>query len=119
MSSVLSNFCQLSFFFFFFNDTPTTEISTLPLHDALPISERARRRRRPALPGRLRTADRPRRQADRRQWPADPGRELGQRPRPELVPAGGGARPAGRRRDRESTRLYSRHPVITDAVFCL
>src|SRR2546429_8808891 len=26
------------FFFFFFNDTPTPEISTLPLHDALPIS---------------------------------------------------------------------------------
>src|SRR2546429_7268033 len=24
-------------FFFFFNDTPTTEIYTLPLHDALPI----------------------------------------------------------------------------------
>src|SRR2546427_4954548 len=27
-----------SFFFFFFNDTATTEIYTLPLHDALPIS---------------------------------------------------------------------------------
>src|SRR5256714_15128886 len=26
-----------SFFFFFFKDTPTTEIYTLPLHDALPI----------------------------------------------------------------------------------
>src|SRR2546430_14799513 len=25
-------------FFFFFNDTPTPEIYTLPLHDALPIS---------------------------------------------------------------------------------
>src|SRR5256885_12111766 len=25
------------FFFFFFNDTPTTEIYPLPLHDALPI----------------------------------------------------------------------------------
>src|SRR3989475_13204149 len=25
------------FFFFFFNDTPTPEIYTLPLHDALPI----------------------------------------------------------------------------------
>src|SRR6266536_6559634 len=29
-------------FFFFFNDTPTTEIYTLSLHDALPISERFR-----------------------------------------------------------------------------
>src|SRR2546421_11106765 len=26
-------------FFFFFNDTPPTEISTLPLHDALPIPQ--------------------------------------------------------------------------------
>src|SRR2546430_13398442 len=29
----------LSFFFFFFNDTATTEIYTLSLHDALPISD--------------------------------------------------------------------------------
>src|SRR6266478_9542246 len=29
---------RLSFFFFFFNDTATTEIYTLSLHDALPIS---------------------------------------------------------------------------------
>src|SRR6201986_5681661 len=35
--------CQLSFFFF--NDTATTEIYTLSLHDALPILPRARRRR--------------------------------------------------------------------------
>src|SRR5256885_14553878 len=32
----LSVFCSL-FFFFFFNDTATTEIYTLSLHDALPI----------------------------------------------------------------------------------
>src|SRR5690349_24029194 len=33
--------CQRSFvvFFFFFNDTATTEIYTLSLHDALPISD--------------------------------------------------------------------------------
>src|SRR3712207_7959811 len=30
------------FFFFFFNDTATTEIYTLSLHDALPICGRAR-----------------------------------------------------------------------------
>src|SRR5438132_14070135 len=30
--------------FFFFNDPPTTEIYTLSLHDALPISARNRRR---------------------------------------------------------------------------
>src|SRR5438874_11605199 len=31
-------------FFFFFNDTATTEIYTLSLHDALPISHRVARR---------------------------------------------------------------------------
>src|SRR5688572_31834856 len=35
-------------FFFFFNDTATTEIYTLSLHDALPISSTGRRRRHPA-----------------------------------------------------------------------
>src|SRR3712207_8927064 len=38
---------NLFFLFFFFNDTATTEIYTLSLHDALPISER-----RDLLPGR-------------------------------------------------------------------
>src|SRR5258707_2904180 len=33
-----------SSFFFFFNDTATTEIYTLSLHDALPISQRRRSR---------------------------------------------------------------------------
>src|SRR5256885_5970455 len=33
---------RFSFFFFFFNDTATTEIYTLSLHDALPISHRRR-----------------------------------------------------------------------------
>src|SRR5260370_19721047 len=32
--------CTFSFFFFFFNDTATTEIYTLSLHDALPILKR-------------------------------------------------------------------------------
>src|SRR3712207_9524801 len=34
-------FCAL-FYFFFFNDTATTEIYTLSLHDALPISSSTR-----------------------------------------------------------------------------
>src|SRR5256885_15557609 len=38
------------FVFFFFNDTATTEIYTLSLHDALPIS-RSRRRDRRGPPG--------------------------------------------------------------------
>src|SRR5258708_17262856 len=44
----------LSLFFFFFNDTATTEIYTLSLHDALPISARRgpsqRHRREPGRP---------------------------------------------------------------------
>src|SRR5256885_8718712 len=35
--SVLAKKCRNSFLFFFFNDTATTEIYTLSLHDALPI----------------------------------------------------------------------------------
>src|SRR5277367_6882140 len=39
-------FCvfSLSFFFFFFNDTATTEIYTLSLHDALPSAQQDRSR---------------------------------------------------------------------------
>src|SRR3712207_8856329 len=44
------------YIFFFFNDTATTEIYTLSLHDALPISRRPSSRssvpRGPACPGR-------------------------------------------------------------------
>src|SRR5690348_18394130 len=37
--SLSGNYLDVSvFFFFFFNDTATTEIYTLSLHDALPIS---------------------------------------------------------------------------------
>src|SRR3989441_11164780 len=38
-------------FFFFFNDTATTEIYTLSLHDALPISHRQLARRDPGESG--------------------------------------------------------------------
>src|SRR3712207_8079395 len=57
------------FMFFFFNDTATTEIYTLSLHDALPISPRRAvdppGRRGPALP-RPDPGDLPARQADGR-----------------------------------------------------
>src|SRR3712207_9318138 len=43
-------------FYFFFNDTATTEIYTLSLHDALPIWGRQRDRRR--VPGREQRVDR-------------------------------------------------------------
>src|SRR5256885_15257591 len=51
------------YFFFFFNDTATTEIYTLSLHDALPIYRPARRRpvvrrRRAALDGHRRPVPR-------------------------------------------------------------
>src|SRR5689334_24398528 len=47
--------------FFFFNDTATTEIYTLSLHDALPISRAPRARRRRSRPrGRVPAARRPR-----------------------------------------------------------
>src|SRR2546422_8328359 len=77
MYSLASLFCHVCrsvyiLFFFFFNDTATTEIYTLSLHDALPISDRARaRRRRPprspaVLPARSRTPSIPRARAGRR-----------------------------------------------------
>src|SRR2546430_13512452 len=59
------------FSFFFFNDTATTEIYTLSLHDALPISHRAsptcrfRRRRRRRLAAAPARRYRPRRSSRR------------------------------------------------------
>src|SRR5215813_15195798 len=41
-SCSISSIVWLPFFYFFFNDTATTEIYTLSLHDALPISAPAR-----------------------------------------------------------------------------
>src|SRR5256885_7533110 len=67
------------FIFFFFNDTATTEIYTLSLHDALPISTargRARRQHRGEI-GRRRMALRP--EAGTLQVPEA---ELGEQPDP-------------------------------------
>src|SRR5256885_11707356 len=87
-------------FFFFFNDTATTEIYTLSLHDALPISSRDHRRAHAAgVQGR---------------------RQRG--PPPGGVPRNGPQTRRIRRRqvqDRKSTRLNSSHLVISYAVFCL
>src|SRR5205807_7907704 len=87
-------------FFFFFNDPATTEIYTLSLHDALPISGRG-------LPAGIGLCS------------------IG--PPAELLPA---RRPLRARctdrqssvcagQDRKSTRLNSSHLVISYAVFCL
>src|SRR3712207_7900284 len=82
--------------FFFFNDTATTEIYTLSLHDALPISRIAAggcppqggRTGRCALPAAMALCD----------------------------SSGTGA---SRCQDRKSTRLNSSHANISYAVFCL
>src|SRR3712207_7045628 len=61
--------------FFFFNDTATTEIYTLSLHDALPICARGR--------SRGRTGSRPRWPwcCSSPQWSQRPGRSLPECPR--------------------------------------
>src|SRR2546430_12425329 len=85
-------YCCVSDVFFFFNDTATTEIYTLSLHDALPICVEDRR----AV-------------ADAGQIKAP--RQLAHRQ--DLVAVA--RRPA----DRKSTRLNSSHSQISYAVFCL
>src|SRR2546426_10074923 len=78
--------------FFFFNDTATTEIYTLSLHDALPISR---------IPD-------PRSLIFRsRDYPAPVWTEMSSVNASVMV------------KDRKSTRLNSSHLVISYAVFCL
>src|SRR3712207_8319009 len=92
----------------FFNDTATTEIYTLSLHDALPISLRVQRRAHPArLPHGRHASGAPRGRA----VPAHATR---------LTGADRGTRAAWcASRDRKSTRLNSSHANISYAVFCL
>src|SRR3712207_9019541 len=91
---------------FFFNDTATTEIYTLSLHDALPISVRGQQARRGCGPL-------------QRGTPQHVGRpELGQRQRARLAPRLAEARRPDPQ-DRKSTRLNSSHANISYAVFCL
>src|SRR2546430_7484271 len=86
-------------FFFFFNDTATTEIYTLSLHDALPIC--------PGGPDRPGTSGSP-------GWCPPGPRASSARPEPTRS-RGYGPSP----RDRKSTRLNSSHSQISYAVFCL
>src|SRR5947208_7347603 len=78
-------------FFFFINDTATTEIYTLSLHDALPILGSLTRSARINIP------------------------------RSSVATYRHGARicQSRRQRDRKSTRLNSSHQIISYAVFCL
>src|SRR5256885_12207735 len=85
--------------FFFFNDTATTEIYTLSLHDALPISVRL------STQGIVRTSSQSSRASERR--------------RKKLISRRQRSVKSIRLRDRKSTRLNSSHLVISYAVFCL
>src|SRR3712207_8519161 len=89
----------------FFNDTATTEIYTLSLHDALPILDQER-----AL-----SVSGPR---DER---SEPATQPGPNPLHELRAGQAVGREAGRQepRDRKSTRLNSSHANISYAVFFL
>src|SRR5690242_21392641 len=95
---------------FFFNDTPSTAIYTLSLHDALPISTCRRRRR----AGRAREGKNG--SDDARRWTS--ATPLGKRRRGLLRCALCKARRI-HTIDRKSTRLNSSHMSISYAVFCL
>src|SRR5256885_3948049 len=89
------NICIYFRIIFFFNDTATTEIYTLSLHDALPICDVERRHDLDAR--------------DQRQ--AGLARDLHDLAQHAVDTVA--------HRDRKSTRLNSSHLVISYAVFCL
>src|SRR5436190_24342972 len=89
--------------FFFFNDTATTEIYTLSLHDALPISG----------------PPRPHGKRDRKRAGQSGHRASGHQSRGDSTDSGRKAERDPPERDRKSTRLNSSHTVISYAVFCL
>src|SRR2546430_6215889 len=99
------------FFFFFFNDTATTEIYTLSLHDALPICDRQ-----------MRADDRVR--AHHAVFGGGKMHGAALAAHQAVVALHQFAqhllhRYAARERDRKSTRLNSSHSQISYAVFCL
>src|SRR3712207_8272157 len=92
--------------FFFFNDTATTEIYTLSLHDALPICPTSiRKQTAPTTPKALSSLTSCREAPTRR--------EIVTTERTTTSLGG------GRAVDRKSTRLNSSHANISYAVFCL
>src|SRR3712207_7012059 len=90
--------------FFFFNDTATTEIYTLSLHDALPISAESR-------------ADHDPRGAPAAHLSCPAARVRGLPAETTLLRHGPGSLAVAT--DRKSTRLNSSHANISYAVFCL
>src|SRR3712207_7113758 len=94
--------------FFFFNDTATTEIYTLSLHDALPICLRPPRRGGPHVDARLRQHAR----VQPRRAPlaaARPSGRAARQPRPLLRHALAGARP---RSEEHTSELQSRQYLV-------
>src|SRR3712207_8321559 len=95
---------------FFFNDTATTEIYTLSLHDALPISSTMQRiGRSSAAVGQQAQHREPDEEEIRRRSRAKAERRV------QCVSLWGGQV----LEDRKSTRLNSSHANISYAVFCL
>src|SRR3712207_7202900 len=97
---------MLLMLFFFFNDTATTEIYTLSLHDALPISQQRHPGRHAARQRHLVRAAAVLEQQQIREAPRQARDHVPEPPRGHLV-------------DRKSTRLNSSHANISYAVFCL
>src|SRR2546430_7206080 len=99
---------HLVLLFFFFNDTATTEIYTLSLHDALPICTgstcRVKRSTCRVKSATVRARDRLSGRASRRSERRD---RRAEKKSGHLIP------------DRKSTRLNSSHSQISYAVFCL
>src|SRR5439155_26296832 len=104
---------HLVFSFFFFHVTPTTDFSTLSLHDALPIFVDVR-------PWTSRRGPLVHHQRADRGSPGSRARRVGActgslTARDSLA----SETPCMRRQDRKSTRLNSSHVAISYAVFCL
>src|SRR5258708_24129546 len=89
--------------FFFFNDTATTEIYTLSLHDALPIFVTSTTA--VSLHGENET-----------RMLSVPSNDSKAQTRAVMIESAGEKK---RQEDRKSTRLNSSHQIISYAVFCL
>src|SRR2546421_6217927 len=111
--SFLMLILYVSLFFFFFNDTATTEIYTLSLHDALPILTDA------CIEAHLEVIVVA---TGLREHGADLVTEVAfdlQHQPPQLAVGVVGAPTQQLIQDRKSTRLNSSHDQISYAVFCL
>src|SRR3989440_265264 len=100
-------------FFFFFNDTATTEIYTLSLHDALPILHQQRGQHRHGQ------HHRDSGEGDRATGSSHRGHHRGGHVAPGGALFAEAVDHDQRKVDRKSTRLNSSHDQISYAVFCL